>query len=304
MRVTSQTQAANAIANSQRQTAALAKFQNQLSSGLRVERPSDDPSAFPGLSREKAIARRYEAYTRTMADATATLNAGVSALGEMNLVLTRAKAIAVEGADATVNAPERETLASEMDRLIERALATANQKDDGRAVFGGTATDVTPFRVAATNAQGRPATVVYDGAGENSRALIGPDQTVETRFAGGALFQRSGGDAFAALIGLRDALRAPGANAGTINPWLGAVDAARDAVGEGTAALASGLVTIEAVESRTADLKLVSDVRVGELGGTDYAEAVVRMREQESTLQASLAVSARLFQPSLLDFIR
>ncbi|MBX9925012.1 MAG: hypothetical protein K2Y05_01525, partial [Hyphomicrobiaceae bacterium] len=60
--------------------------------------------------RAKAAAGRYAAYSATAADATATLNAGVAALGEVNSALVRAKQIAVEGANGTVGGQEYDEL--------------------------------------------------------------------------------------------------------------------------------------------------------------------------------------------------
>jgi flagellar hook-associated protein 3 FlgL len=40
------------------------------------------------------------------------------------------------------------------------------------------------------------------------------------------------------------------------------------------------------------------------LEGTDYAEAVLKLKQQETAFQATLGVTAKLLSPSLLDFIR
>jgi flagellar hook-associated protein 3 FlgL len=308
IRVTTQTQVANTIANMERQTAALAKYQNQLSSGLRVALPSDDPTAYSGLNRAKAASLRYDAYTQTMSDTTAILNSGVSALGEVNSVLTRAKQIGLEGADATTDAFGYEALATEVDGLIDRAMSAANSQVEGKSLFGGTATGTTPFRVATTDANGRPATIAYDGAAERGRVLIGPGETMDARYAGDAVFQQAGGDVFASLIGLRDALRdttlTGPAKSAAIGTQLASVEAARDAIGKVTAEQSSGLATLEAVQARVSDLKLTSDGHVSDLGSTDYPDAIVKMQAQQNSLQASLGVSAQLLQPSLLSFIR
>ena len=44
-------------------------------------------------------------------------------------------------------------------------------------------------------------------------------------------------------------------------------------------------------------------IRAGELEGTDYADASVRLQNAESLFQATLAASARLVPPSLIDFL-
>jgi flagellar hook-associated protein 3 FlgL len=307
VRVTGQTQVANAIAYLRQGSAGLAKYNDQISSGNRVTRPSDDPTQFPTLLRAKADSGRFAAYGQTMADATGALNAGVDALQEANALLVRAKAIGLEGASSTTTADAYEALATEVDGLITRAVRAGNTQLDGKYLFGGTQTGTPPFRVATVDGAGRPATVVYDGAADRTRAVIGPAQTVDTRYAGDQVFQKAGADVFAALIGLRDDLRStqPVANKpGLVNARLAQLDAARDAIADGVAEQSSNLASLDALQNRMQELKLTADVRWGEVEGTDYAEAVVKMKQFENGLQATMAVSAKLLQPSLLDFIR
>jgi flagellar hook-associated protein 3 FlgL len=309
IRVTGQTQTANAIAYQRLQFAALAKYQDQISSGLRVKLPSDDPSQFPALTHAKAAMLRFTMYSQTIADATTDLNASVNALQEVNNILVRAKEIAIEGANSTTEPRGGyEALAKEVDSLIDRALRAANAQQDGKYLFAGTATTTRPFLIAATDSNGRPTVISYQGTTDRSRVLISPGETVQVRYAGNQVFQSTGTDVFQALIGLRDDLRAaavPGANMGqAISTRLGQIDAARTAIGESIGEQSASLAILDTLQSRIADLKLDATIRAVEIEGTDYAEAMVKLQSQDTALQATLAISARLLQPSLLDFLR
>lgn len=309
IRVTGQTQVANAIAYQRQQYAALTKYQDQISSGLRVKLPSDDPSQFPALAQAKAASLRLAMYSQTIANSTTDLNAGVDALQEVNNILVRAKEIALEGANSTTE-PQGgyEALAREVDSLIDRALRAANARQDDKYLFAGTATTTPPFRVDTTDSAGRPATIAYDGSAERSRVLVGPGETIEVRYAGDTVFQRVGADVFQALIGLRDDLRSTtltgGAKGEALSARVGEVDAARTAIGESLGEQASSLAILEALQTRATDLKLEADIRAVGIEGTDYAEAIMRMQSQDTALQATLAISARLMQPSLLQFLQ
>lgn len=309
LRVTSQVQTGNATAYIRTRNADFAKYQDQISSGLRVKQASDAPSSFAARSQAKSASARFASYSQTVGDTTSVLNSSVSALQDVNGVLVRARQIALEGADSTLSSDptSREALAIEVDGLIERALAAVNARPDGKTLFSGTATDTPPFRVATTNASGRPATVVYDGAAERARTLTGQGQTTDTRYVGSDVFQQPGADVFASLIALRDDLRntavTGAAHSAAINQRLTEVDAARGAIGEATGEQASNLVTLTALEEHIASVKVDSAARVGDLEGTDYADAVVRLQEQEVALQAIYSVTARMFQTGLLNFI-
>ncbi|MCS6867091.1 MAG: flagellar hook-associated protein FlgL [Gemmataceae bacterium] len=309
MRVTNQTQINNAIAYMQTRSQDLARWQDQVSTGLRVRAPSDDPAAFPALQQAKSASQRLEAYTQTIGDATAVLNVSVSSLLDMNSLLVRAREIAQEGADSTSSDPAvREALAVELDGLINRALQIANGQHEGKRLFGGTALTTPPFQVDTTDANGRPLSIVYVGATERARTITGPNQTTETRYVGGDVFQRPGADVFQALIALRDDLRNTTYNdvdrSAALNQRIADLEAARDAVADTIGEQSSHLATLDAFLNLTTDVKLLADQRVGELSATDYAEAVVKLREAETALQAIFAATSRLLQPGFLDFIR
>lgn len=308
IRVTGQTQVNNAIANLRRQQADAAKFQDQLSTGLKVKAASDGPIAYATVATARGASKRAGTYQETLNDSTSDLNAGVSTLQEANAVLTRASQLAIEGADGTQDAAGFEALATEVDTLLDRMLTAANSQQDGRYLFGGTATDTQPFRVTSTTINGKPASIAYDGATERARALVSRSQTVDTRYVGSDVFQATGQDAFGALIGLRDDLRNTTLNdsqkTAAVSARLADVQAARTRVGEVMGEQAGTLSGIESIQTRLQDLKLNADSRAGDLEATDYAEAVVGLKQQEATFEATLGVAARLLQPSLLDFIR
>lgn len=304
VRVTSQTQVARAIADLRARSAAVAGYQDQIASGVRLRRPSDDPAAFAAAARQKAAGQRLDGYLQTVSDATADLNEGVSALQSGNQILTRARQIAQEGANAATDAAGRAALATEVDSLLDRMLAVGNGRADGRYVFGGTATGTAPFAVAARDAEGQPTAITYQGSPDRARGLIGPTQTVDTRYAGGDVFQQPGADVFAELIGLRDELRGAADPGTALSQRLAGLEQAQDAVTGAIGEQSGSLASLEAVQARAKDLRLAAVSRASELEGTDYAEAVVKLNEEQSVLQAALATSARLLEPILLDFIR
>lgn len=311
IRVSTLNQTNNAIANIQARNAQLVKYQDQISSGVRIARASDDPGSYPALAQARAAAKRLDSYTQTVGDATSVLNASVNALQDVNDVLVRARQIALEAGNATTEGEptSREALATELDGLIGRALTAANSQPDGKTLFAGTAFATAPFRVATTDAAGRPATVVYDGSTDRTRTITGRGTTVDTRYVGSDVFQQPGADTFASLIALRDTLRGtipPGSSySQQITLRIGEVDAARTAIGEATGEQASNLATLDALQKLIGDARVDTAARASDLESTDYAEAVVKLKEQETALQAIYAVTAKQAQTNtgLLSFI-
>ena len=71
VRVTGQTQSANAIANLRRQQSAVAKYQDQITSGVRIKVASDDPSAYVAAAQTRRASERNQTYQNTITSATA-----------------------------------------------------------------------------------------------------------------------------------------------------------------------------------------------------------------------------------------
>ncbi len=307
-RVTGQTQMSNAIANLRRQQADVAKFQDQISTGVKVKAASDAPAAFATASAARSASKRAGTFQDTLNDSTSDLNAGVSVLQETSAVLTKATELAIDGASGSIDKAGFEAIATEVDTLISRTLTAANQQQDGRYIFGGTATDTPPFRVDTLGPDGRPATIAYDGATERARALVSRSQAVETRYVGGDVFQAAGKDVFSALIGLRDDLRSStltdSQKTAAVSGRLAGIQSARSRVGEVMGEQAGNLAGMESIQNRLQDLKLNADTRAGDLEGTDYAEAVVGLKQQETAFEATLGVIGRMNQTNLLNFLR
>ena len=308
IRVTAQTQTANALATFRRQQSDIARVQGQISTGLRITTPSDAPADYVAIQQAKASSRRSAAYAQTLNDAQTDLNTSATAIQESNNALVRAKQIAQEGVDQTLDPNSRQALATEVDSLIARLVQAGNVQSDGKYLFGGSAVETPPFRVTSLTPGGQPTGVTYTGADTRASGLISPNQTVDTKYIGSQVFQKTGADAFAALIGLRDTLRdtalTDGQRSAALTQQVGVVDAARGGLSEALGEQSAALASIEAIANRVADLKLNADTRSSDLESTDYAAAVVTLREQDNSFQATLAISARLFQTSLIDFLR
>ncbi|MDY3556840.1 flagellar hook-associated protein FlgL [Gemmata sp. JC717] len=307
LRVTTLTQNSNAIANMRLRSADLDKYYAQITSGIQVSKASDDPSKYPALTEAKAASNRLDSYAKQVSESTAVLNSGLSAIQDVNDILVRAKNIALQANDSSTTPESREALASEVDSLLTRALTTANSQPDGKSVFSGTAIDTAPFRVATTDAQGRPASVVYDGATQRARVVTGRGTTVETRYVGSEVFQQPGADVFAGLIALRDNLRGTLPTGSTftqaMNQRVADLTTARDSLGEAMGEQSSNLATLDTLSKVIGDSKLDFDGRIGDLAGTDYSAAIVKMQEAQTSLQAIYAITAKLADPGLLDFI-
>jgi flagellar hook-associated protein 3 FlgL len=170
------------IAAIQNEQAAIAKTQQQLSTGRRITRPSDDPGgAVESLRLQDRIAATDQ-YTRNGGLATSRLQQEESALKQMGDALQRVRELTVQAANATQTDDSRAAIAQELRQISAGLLDTANTRDaNGEYLFAGYRSTGRPF---ATDGSG---SVQYLGDGGQRFVSVAPNRDVAVGDSGRAL---------------------------------------------------------------------------------------------------------------------
>ena len=129
----------------QRSLLGTVKLQQQIASGLRVNRPSDDPAATLRILPLKSDLRRLDLMIENTNLAKETLNTGAASLEDASAIIQRVRELAIQGANGTVSAGDRASLGQEIDQILQQMVSVANAQRGGRFLFGGTVTNKPPF---------------------------------------------------------------------------------------------------------------------------------------------------------------
>lgn len=165
----------------------LDKLTQQLSTGRRLLRPSDDPSASARIDTFRAEDLRFDTHLQTIADSSGILERSVVELQSASDIMTRASEIALEAQNGTTFDETRATFVREVESLLGDLEAVANGRlADGRYLFSGTASDTAPFTVQNLNSGQRYS---YNGADQDSLALVDVADTTPTLISGERAFQ-------------------------------------------------------------------------------------------------------------------
>ena len=136
-------QAAAATASNQSK---LADKAGQVSSGLRVQTPSDDPSAWLAAHRAQLKKQLSEGTGVAMQFSRDRLDESDRALASVLDAVTATRALAVQGGNDSYNAANRVDLALQVRSLFESALGAANTRaPDGEYLLAGAASLAAPF---------------------------------------------------------------------------------------------------------------------------------------------------------------
>ncbi len=141
----------------------------QLSSGLRVTRPSDSPGDAAGVVRTNSDIAKVAQLQRNLGAAQSELRAVDGALFDAVDVLHRALSLGTQGATDTQDASGRKTISIEVDSIKRHVLTIANTVYAGRHLFGGSLDSQPPFEADPSTSA-----VSYNGDSA-SRSIRFPD---------------------------------------------------------------------------------------------------------------------------------
>jgi len=159
----------------------LSRINTQLSTGKRINQPSDDPvGAARSLDLNHLTADTAQ-YQRNISTANARLGLEDQSLSNVTNVLGRVRTLLLQAANGTQTDETRGDIAAEIVQLREQLLGQANSKDgQNEYIFAGNRTGSQPFA-----AQG---SVTYLGDDGQRMVAAGPGFQVPTGDPGSAVF--------------------------------------------------------------------------------------------------------------------
>ena len=185
------------------QTSILAQLQEQISSGLRVNRASDDPASAFKIMGLRSRLSDLDAFRSNLSHTLENFDQASSVLTGLSNIMVRAGELASQGATGTYSQSQRQAMASEISALLDQVVALANTEFRGQYLFGGTNDDGPPFLAESTN--GEITSVTYQGAGATLSAPVAPGMAHEVVLIGDGVFggQRVGTPTFLGDTGVQ-----------------------------------------------------------------------------------------------------
>lgn len=303
MRVTGHGLIEKVVQNIQRRQAQLAKVQEQLSTGLKIVQASNDPEAAGQLLELRHNLLRNQQWQRNVERGLTNLSSSETALGQVSELLTRIRADAVQGANDSVSAENRRSLAELVNQELNELLSIANQRVSGRFLFGGGTTSRAPY--IKTEAENDQIIQVESTLSEDQRQLefiVGSNERFKAGLRGMDVFEfEDGRTVFQMLIDLRQALRDDDAEAvGAVLPQL---EEAAEQISSMTSFIGAQMSSLTNLKNRLEELSAASENQASELGDLEMLGAVTNYQEQQTAYELALRTAANIIQPSLVSFL-
>jgi len=268
-------------------TEAMARLQEQVATGSRINRASDDPSAayrVLGLNSQKSL---LESYMDGLMEVVTMLDMSYTTIDSMKHALSKVTA-RLTGISGTVGATG---IAEEVNNWLENIVSLANTNHMGQYLFGGSNTGSAPYVVERTD--GKITSVTYQGSLEDRDVEVAPGVEASAFHVGDNIF-RSNNRSAPVFSGDTGAAAGTGTSNVSGDVWLTVTHNGTNyelSIEGGTAVEVTGVITNLAVTSPTGEILYVDATNITTTGvdwvrvpGTyDIFNALIAIRDRLET---------------------
>ena len=265
---------------------AMDKYQDQLSTGKRINKPSDDPVIASRGMFYRSTVLEIDQYKRNASDGLSWIEITDEALAQVTNALQRVRELTVQGSNSTYEQTSLDAIANEVEQLRAHIGEISNTTLGDRYIFAGTETKTKPF----------------DGSqfvNKNSQEIkweVGQGSFMKVNVNGSDLYP----DILTTLDNIVVDLRS-GKNPGD---HLTGVDQQLDHVLQERAVVGSNMNRMEMMLSRLEKTEITAKKMLSETEDADIAQVITELMAQENVQRAALSAGARIIQPTLVDFLR
>ncbi len=282
------------------------RAQQQITSGFRVTQASDDPAAIADIFNLQMDLARSSQVEKNLTTVKAEADSADSAISKGVSLLEQAITLGSQGADSITTPQQRQTLALQVQNLLEQMVSASQTQSGGRYIFSGDAATSAAYQVNLNNANGVDRLVqsqstrkIADAAGLE----FAPGLTAQDIFDHRDTHDNFAADnAFAALNQLRLALSAND---------IPQITTAIASVKQAHTWMNQQLAFYGAVQNRLASAIAVAQTyqvnEKSELSSkrdADITAAILDLTQAKNSIQAAMQARGSQFHGSLFDFLK
>ena len=295
MRVTQSMLSNNMLRNLSKSYTSMNKYMDQLTTGKKINRPSDDPVIAMKGMRYRTEVSNVEQFQRNITEMHTWMDTSDETLDETTQILNKLRDLTVQSANETYDAEQRKAIKKEVDQLKLQLVEVGNTKVNNKYIFNGTQTTMKPIKV--------------NGSGFNPSYEINPSSPVMLEVTAGTKLQANvtpenvfNKELFKTVSDLSTALEDD--NTAALDSLIGEIDGhINNTIGE-RADLGARMNRVELIESRLEGQSISARNMMSRNEDVDTAEVIIKLTSQEAIHRAALSAGSRVIQPTLLDFLR
>ncbi len=291
-RVTSQTIFSDNARNLQTAIANLSAAQNTATTQSKLNLPSDDPSAVASALQVRGALKAVDQYGRNTSDANGWLTSADNALSQTYSMLKTVRDSVIQGANGSMSQSARNDIATQLQSIRDALLGQANTTYLGRSIFAGSSDAPQAFSTAGYTFNG--------AAGSSVNRRVGDGQSVRVDVDGSAVYGNGAASMFSDLDTIINDLR----TSGNLTADIGLVDARMQAVSTAQSQVGTQLSAVQNAQTANASQLTLLQGKKSDLEDVDTGQSILNLTMMNNVYTASLMVTAKSLQTSLMDFLR
>jgi flagellar hook-associated protein 3 FlgL len=266
-------------------------FSERLSSGKKINKPSDDVYGMMNAMGYKVTLNEIDQYKKNIDSADSQLGLTDSVMSSVADIISRARELAVQGASGTQTAADRLSIAQEMATLRDEAIRLSQTKFRDRYIFSGYKSDTMPF----------DASFNYQGDANDMNVLIDNGSTIALNVTGTDAFSSGGETYFKTLDDLYNAL--VNDDQTSIQASITLLDNATGQIANVRADVGARLNYIEKLKSTHEERDTSLKTLLSNTEDDDISTTVSELSKIQVTLEALRASGSQILSQSLMDFL-
>ena len=268
----------------------------QVSTGLSVNQPSDNPTAAAAMVENTIETGDVDEYTQNVSTSLSTVKEASSVLSTVVSSLTSAQSAGIEGANGTSSAATMKIIANQVQGILDSVITDANTTVGGAYLFSGTSTS-TPYTADPTS----PTGYTYNGNNQTSSVAIGDQTNVAINLPGSQVFSNSSNSVIGSLSSLVSALNS--GNSSAVETATTAVGSAIGFVGQQQVFYSNAESQLSSQETFLQQDTVTLTTQESNLIGVNEATAATDLTQAETDNSAALAAVAKVLPNNLLNYL-
>lgn len=299
IRVTQGMMSMQTLSNLNRNYSNMSTLENQISTGRKINKPSDDPVGVTYALRYRAELASNEQFQSNADSAVSWLDYTDSTMQQATEVLQRLKELTVQGSNGTLPQSGLDAIKLEVEQLKEQLGNIGNAQIRGKYIFNGQNYDQVPYELSSTVTN----FAQVDTDSGAVKYAIGDQSTFQVNTSGSEFFGSStdSDNIFKVMDDLIAALNS--GDVTTISAQTTNIESRSSKMQSCLSEVGARTNRVELVQARLDDRDLNLTTLQSKTEDADIASLMIKATTAQTIYEAALKSSAQILQPSLMDFM-
>ena len=277
----------------------LFKTQEQLSTGNKINRASDDPQGMRKILDYRSSLSQIAQYKENISAGKERVEMAETTLDAVQDLLTQAKETAMD--NATSEFSSRGAAAQNIRGVMEQAMGLANARIGKEYLFAGYLSDAAPFTIDGGY------NVTYHGDDNAVYVKTGDTGKVEINTSGSAVFTGAsltdGTNVFDAMRDVAAALESEPMDSTVLDEAVNRLGKGIEQIQVSRQGISMRYSQLKSSEASLGSLDQIITNRLSNTQKVDTVQAAVELKAQQLAYEAALSTVSRMFDLSLMKFL-